>query len=72
MKAEQAFKHEIGERPTSSATNFESSRSLKLWKSEYFGSSQSSQTDVFVVDWSRCFICQVGIIYIKRTKLSQI
>ena len=64
MKAEQAFEHEIRERPTSSATNFESSRSLKLWKSESFGSSQSSQTDSFVVDWSRCFICQVGIIYI--------
>jgi len=58
MKAEQAFEHEIRERPTSSATNFESSRSLKLWKSESFGSSQSSQTDSFVVDWSRCFICQ--------------
>ena len=28
MKAEQAFEHEIGERPTSSTTNFESSRSL--------------------------------------------
>jgi len=27
MKAEQAFEHEIRERPTSSATNFESSRS---------------------------------------------